>query len=158
MKRHISLEFPDDGLIAGVEMLDELAPETCAAMRRLADAKLELVAVHAAFTGRELSIRIPAEVASTVRGLATPPENQTLFPIPGDVLWSHLPPYAWSGIAEPLFDLGIFYGRDSRLLLPVGWVPGNRFGQIELKDLPALARLATETQLKGAKRVILSVT
>jgi hypothetical protein len=147
------LEFPDDGLTARARFLDKLAPSTCAAMRRLASLEPDLLAVHAAFTGRELSVRIPAELASRVDGLITPPENQTLFPIPGDLVWSHLPAYAWSGVSETLLDLGIFYGRDSRLLLPVGWLPGNRFAEIVPDDLPPLAKLAAETQVKGAKRV-----
>jgi hypothetical protein len=147
------LDFPDDGLTARARFLDALAPATCAAVRSLLSLEPDLLAVHAAFTGRELSIRIPAELAQRVDGLITPPENQTLFPIPGDLIWSHLPAYAWSGVTEPLFDLGVFYGRDSRLLLPVGWLPGNRFAEILPDDLPPLARLAAETQLRGAKRV-----
>jgi hypothetical protein len=151
------LDFPDDGLTGRARFLDELAPSTCAALRRLVSLEPELLAVHAAFTGRELSIRIPADLASRVDGLVTPPENQTLFPLPGDLIWSHLPAYAWSGVTEHLFDLGVFYGRDSRLLLPVGWLPGNRFAEILPEDLPALARLAAETQLEGAKRVRLRI-
>jgi len=151
--RSLVLDFPDDGLTARARFLDELAPSTCAAMRRLASTAPELLGVHAAFTGRELSIRIPLELALQAGDLVTPPENQTLFPIPGDLVWSHLPAFAWSGVTEPLFDLGVFYGRDSRLLLPVGWVPGNRFAEILPDDLPELARLAAETQIKGAKRV-----
>jgi hypothetical protein len=114
-----------------------------------------LLAVHAAFTGRELSVRIPAELASRLDDPDVPPENQTLFPIPGDLIWAQLPPYAWTGVAEPLYDLGIFYGRDSRLLLPVGWVAGNRFAEILPDHLPALARLAARTQIEGARRLIL---
>jgi Protein of unknown function (DUF3830) len=151
------LDFVDDGLTARARFLDQLAPSTCSAMRKLASMAPDLLAVHAAFTGRELSVRISQELASRIDGLATPPENQTLFPIPGDLVWSHLPPYAWSGVTEPLFDLGIFYGRDSRLLLPVGWLPGNRFAEIFRDDLPALAKLAAETQVKGAKRVRLQL-
>jgi hypothetical protein len=149
----LMLDFPDEGLTARAHFLDELAPSTCAAMRRLASLMPDLLAVHAAFTGRELSVRIPLELALRVDGPVTPPENQTLFPIPGDLVWSHLPAYAWSGVAEPLFDLGVFYGRDSRLLLPVGWLPGNRFAEIFPDDLPPLAKLAAEAQVKGAKRV-----
>src|SRR5579884_3655883 len=149
------LDFPDDGFSARARFLDELAPVTCAAIRRLVALEPELLAVHAAFTGRELSIRIPSELASQLDGLATPTENQPLFPIPGDLVWAHLPPYAWTGVTEPLFDLGVFYGRDSRLLLPVGWLPGNRFAEILAEDLPALASLAARTQIEGAKRLIL---
>jgi hypothetical protein len=153
--RQLVLEFPDDAFVARARFLDELAPATCVALRRLAALTPELQAIHAAFTGRELSLRVPAAFESRVAGLATPPENQTLFPIPGDLVWSHLPPFAWSGIAEPLFDLGIFYGRDSRLLLPVGWLPGNRFAEIDREDLAPLAQLAARTQLEGARRVVL---
>jgi hypothetical protein len=153
--RLLEIEFPDEGLIAQARLLDELAPRTCAVIWELAGLAPQLVAVHAAFTGRELSVRIPAELALQAGDPKVPPENQTLFPIPGDLIWAQLPPYAWSGVTEPLYDLGIFYGRDSRLLLPVGWVAGNRFAEILPNHLPALARLAARTQMEGAKRLIL---
>ncbi len=56
---------------------------------------------------------------------------------------------------EPIYDLGVFYGRDSRLLLPVGWVPGNRFAQVEGDDLVALADVAARAQTEGKKQLIL---
>ena len=153
--RLLAIEFPKEGLVARARLLDDLAPRTCAAMWELAGHSAELLAVHAAFTGRELSVRIPADLASRIGDPDLPPENQTLFPIPGDLVWAALPPYAWSGVAEPLYDLGIFYGRDSRLLLPVGWVAGNRFAEILPEDLPPLARLGARTQVEGARRLIL---
>ena len=154
--RLLEIDFPTEGLVVQARLLDELAPRTCAAIWELAGLAPELLGVHAAFTGRELSVRIPADVAIQVDGLDTlPPENQTVFPIPGDLIWAHLPPYAWSGVTDPLFDLGIFYGRDSRLLLPVGWIAGNRFAGIVPDQLPMLATLAARTQIEGAKRLIL---
>ncbi|MBV9280526.1 MAG: DUF3830 family protein [Chloroflexi bacterium] len=163
--RLLAIEFPAEGQPGShpegtrirARLLEELAPRTCAALWQLAALSPELLGVHAAFTGRELSVRIPPDIAARVGSLdALPPENQTLFPIPGDLVWAQLPPYAWSGVAEPLYDLGIFYGRDSRLLLPVGWVAGNRFAEVLPADLPALAALAARTQIEGARRLILS--
>jgi hypothetical protein len=162
--RLLAIEFPAEGHLGSrpeftrvrARLLEELAPRTCAALWQLAALNPELLGVHAAFTGRELSVRIPPDIAAQVDGLdGLPPENQTLFPIPGDLVWAQLPPYAWSGVAEPLYDLGIFYGRDSRLLLPVGWIPGNRFAEVLPDDLPALAALAARTQIEGARRLIL---
>jgi len=156
LTRLLEIEFPAERVAVRARLLDELAPRTCDAIWELAALAPELLAVHAAFTGRELSVRIPVDLANRVEMLlALPPENQTLFPIPGDFIWSQLPPYAWTGIKEPLYDLGIFYGRDSRLLLPVGWLAGNRFAEILADDLPALAALSAQTQMEGAKRLVL---
>src|SRR5947209_5238226 len=105
LERLIEIEFPDDGLRARARLLDDLAPRTCAAVWDIAGAEPELRGVHAAFTGRELSIRIPVEIAERSGSIDCPPENQTLFPIPGDLVWAQLPPYAWTGVKEPLYDL-----------------------------------------------------
>jgi Protein of unknown function (DUF3830) len=154
--RFLEIDFPHERVLVRARLLEDLAPRTCAAIWRLAARAPQLLGVHAAFTGRELSVRVPANLASQVDGLdALPPENQTLFPIPGDLIWSQLPPYTWTGVAEPLYDLGIFYGRDSRLLLPVGWLPGTRFAEVLPDDLPALAQLAARSQVEGAKPLIL---
>jgi hypothetical protein len=154
--RALEIDFPGEGVTVRARLLDELAPRTCSAIWELAARSPELTGVHAAFTGRELSVRIPLDVAMRVEGIDTlPPENQTLFPIPGDLIWARLPPYAWSGVSEPLYDLGIFYGRDSRLLLPVGWIAGNRFAEVLPDHLPALAEVAARSQIEGAKRLII---
>src|SRR5947209_17131665 len=101
--RLLEIELPNEGLIAHARLLDNLAPCTCAAVWELAAFAPELLAVHAAFTGRELSVRIPLELASRLDQPDVPPEHQTLFPIPGDLVWVHLPPYAWPGLAEPRY-------------------------------------------------------
>lgn len=152
--RFLEIDFPHDGVTVRARLRDDLAPHTCAAMWELAAVEPSLRGVHAAFTGRELSVRIPADLVAQIGGIDVPPECQTLFPIPGDLIWAYLPPYAWAGVSEPLYDLGIFYGRDSRLLLPVGWVAGNRFGEILPEHLPALAGLAVRAQIEGAKHLI----
>lgn len=153
--RFVEISFPDEATVVRARLLDDLAPQTCEAIWSLAALSPELRGVHAAFTGRELSVPVPAHFIDEMGGIDIPMENGTLFPIPGDLVWAQLPAYAWTGVKEPLYDLGIFYGRDSRLLLPVGWVTGNRFGEVVPEHLPELATLCARTQLEGAKRVIL---
>jgi len=154
--RWIELDFYQEGVRVRARLLTELAPATCEAIWRLAGLQPTLTGVHAAFTGRELSVRIPKDIAAQAGGLeALPPENQTVLPLPGDLVWAYLPPYAWGGVPEPIYDLGIFYGRDSRLFLPVGWVPGNRFAQVDSDDLAALADVASRAQVEGKKMLIL---
>lgn len=156
VERWLELDFFEEGIRVRARLLTRLAPVTCEAMWRLAGLEPALTGVHASFTGRELSVRVPTDVAERAGGLdALPPENQTILPLPGDLVWAYLPPYAWSGVPEPIYDLGVFYGRDSRLLLPVGWVPGNRFAQVEGDDLVALADVAARAQTEGKKQLIL---
>lgn len=154
-QRRIQLDFYEEGIRVTARLLPDLAPVTAEAIWNLAALEPKLVGVHAAFTGRELSVRVPTEAAEQVPGLdALPPENQTVLPLPGDLVWAYLPPYAWSGVAEPIFDLGVFYGRDSRILLPMGWVPGNRFAQVEEDDLAALADVCSRAQTEGKKLLV----
>lgn len=155
VERRIQLDFYEEGIRVTARLLPKLAPVTCEAIWDLAALEPKLVGVHAAFTGRELSVRIPMEAAEQVPGMdALPPENQTVLPLPGDLVWAYLPPYAWSGVSEPIFDLGVFYGRDSRILLPVGWVPGNRFAEVEAEDLAALADVCSRAQTEGKKLLV----
>jgi hypothetical protein len=103
------------------------------------------------FTGRELSFPIPPDRIDQ-KALDIPPENQTVFPVPGDLIWNGYYPYQWQGVPHPVYDFGIFYGRDSRLLLPVGWRPSNHVGCIR-ENLPAFAEVAARCQTEGKKRL-----
>jgi hypothetical protein len=151
MKR-IRITFVEEKVSAVAELLDGQAPETCRCIWELLAAPFENLAVHAMWTGRELSLGIPADCFANDEGLKVPPENQTVIPIPGDLIWNAYPPYQWQGNPKPVYDFGIFYGRDSRLLLPVGWRPSNRFGQIT-ENLEEFAKMAARVQLEGRKKL-----
>jgi len=154
-RKRIKLTFLKENVSAVAELLFDLAPKTCRCIWELLKSPVEGQAIHAMWTGRELSFPIPAARFPNDEGLAVPPENQTVIPIPGDLIWNAYHPYQWQGNPEAVYDFGIFYGRDSRLLLPVGWRPSNRFGSI-VDNLEAFAVVCALCQREGFKSLQLS--
>jgi hypothetical protein len=152
MMKRIKLSFVKEHVSAIALLLEDNAPETCRCIWDLLQEPLEQNAVHAMWTGRELSYPIPADKFPDNEGLKVPPENQTVIPVPGDLIWNAYAPYQWQGNPKPIYDFGIFYGRDSRLLLPVGWRPSNRFGCI-IENLDPFAAVCARCQREGEKRI-----
>ena len=150
--RKIKMTFTKEKVSAVAVLLDEQAPATCGCMWTMLETPYEGSAVHAMWTGRELSLPIPPDRFPADEGLKLPPENQTVIPIPGDLIWNGYGPYQWQGNPNPVYDFGIFYGRDSRLFLPVGWRPSNRFGRID-ENLDEFARVAALCQTEGRKTI-----
>ncbi len=147
----IELLFIDEGVAARATLLEDKAPSVCRMLWRAMEPPFEGMGVHAMFTGREISFPLgPDRIEEAA--LALPPENQTLFPIPGDLVWNAYHPYQWQGVPEPVYDFGIFYGRDSRILLPTGWRPSTHFGCID-ENLDEFAAVAARCQLEGRKRL-----
>lgn len=149
--RKISLIFVDTDVSAIAVLLDDKAPETCKFIWESLESALEGFAIHAMWTGRELSFSIPPDRVDK-KALNLPPENQIVLPIPGDLIWNAYQPYQWQGVPRPVYDFGIFYGRDSRLLLPIGWRPSNHFGCIT-ENLEAFAEVAALCQSEGKKKI-----
>lgn len=150
MKR-LKLEFVDEKVSAIVQLLDDKAPETCRLIWDILESPLDGMVVHAMFTGRELSFTPPNDRVPE-RALQLPPENQIVLPIPGDLVWNGYRPYEWQGLPYPVYDLGIFYGRDSRLLLPVGWRPSAHIGVV-VENLANFASVSARCQTEGKKEL-----
>ena len=150
--KQIKLSFVEENISALAVLLEDQAPETCRCIWELLKDPLEQNAIHAMWTGRELSYPVPAKMFPNDEGLRIPPENQTVIPIPGDLIWNAYASYQWQGNPNPVYDFGIFYGRDSRLLLPVGWRPSNRFGRIT-ENLDSFAAMCARCQREGEKRI-----
>lgn len=143
----------EGGPTAIARLLVEQAPATTDAIWHLLAEPLTMTGVHAMWTGPEISLQVPPDRAH--EALAhLPPENQTVFPEAGDLVWAYLPPYAYGGMPDPLYDIGLFYGPHGRIFLPVGWVPANRFARLE-GDFTAFAEACRRFRLTGARRVTL---
>lgn len=155
MERRIEIAFVDEGVSAVASLLSNMAPRTCDCIWQLLATPVEGLGIHAMWTGREISFPIPPDRFPKDEGLMVPPENQTVIPMPGDLIWNAYQPYQWQGNPKPVYDFGIFYGRDSRLLLPVGWRPSNRFGTI-IENLDEFAEVSARCQREGRKLIRLS--
>lgn len=154
-ERKIQISFVDEGVTAVALLLVDMAPKTCDCIWELLETPVEGLGIHAMWTGREISFPIPADRFPKDEGLSVPPENQTVIPLPGDLIWNAYRPYEWQGNPKPVYDFGIFYGRDSRLLLPVGWRPSNRFGMI-VENLEDFADVCARCQREGRKTIRLT--
>jgi len=70
--------------------------------------------------------------------------------VPGDLIWNAYYPYQWQGVPRPVYDFGIFYGRDIRIFLPMTWRPSNHFGSI-VENLQEFAEICDNCQSEGKK-------
>ncbi|TFB08499.1 DUF3830 family protein [Candidatus Atribacteria bacterium MT.SAG.1] len=149
--RKIKITFVEENVSAVAVLLDEKAPKTCDMIWKLLESPVENYGVHAKWTGAEISFGIPADRLPQKSGFV-PPENQTVIPIPGDLIWNAYEPYQWLGNPLPVYDFGIFYERESRLFLPGGWRPSNRFGEIR-ENLEEFAIMCARCQTEGKKLI-----
>ncbi|MEE8587674.1 MAG: DUF3830 family protein [Acidobacteriota bacterium] len=149
--REIRFVFLESGISAAAALLEDKAPRTCAALWEQLAEPLELTGTHAMWTGPEVSMQIPPGLARTELS-ELPPENLTVFPQPGALLWACMPAYAFGGHPEPIFDIGLFYGPQGRLFLPMGWVPCNHFAQLQ-GDWDAFQDACRRTRTEGAQRL-----
>jgi hypothetical protein len=147
MTRHIRIREPNSGLDARVLLLDDLAPRTAEALWQLAGAGGAHEAIHAMWTGPEISCPIPASSVPAAAALAggLPLENATSFPEEGEIAVVYAPANTWKG--QPPFafiDVGVFYGRGGRLLMPMGWIQASVCARVVPEELAA-ARSACQT-------------
>lgn len=154
MPRHIEITLEQRGASCVAELLDSLAPRTCAAIW---DAlPLGRDAFHGKYARNEVYTLVD-DFAAEPPGL----ENTTITPIPGDVcaFWFSgqelaSPSHGYSDDRRPdpdahIVDLAFFYERNNLLLNPdVGWVPGNVFATI-VDGLDRMAAASADMFLRG---------
>ena len=134
----IHITEPNSGLDVTADLLADRAPENVAFLWGLLAQPCAIPALHAIWTGPEISCPVPdASLSAEQRAQALPLENATIHPQPGDVVLAWLPARMWGGGPAPVFDIGLFYGPGARMLLPVGWLAGSVIGRVT--DPAALA-------------------
>jgi hypothetical protein len=151
--RKIELIYPEYGVRAVAELLEDQAPKTCEAIWKGLERPLNGKGLHAMFCGREVMVEMPDE-NKTFDPLAIPPENQTCFPIPGDILWYYFAPRQECGFPSEIYDIAIIYGRDTRMIMPLGWVPGNLFATIT-ENLKEFADVCSRVRSEGVKDIVI---
>ena len=156
MKQFIT-EFPDDNKIVKYDLLFDKAPKTCEAIWEVIEEPIEITVKHAMYTGKEISAQLPPDDQKTNDLLYDPkPENLTCFPLPGDVLFTFMPEYAFGGAPVPIFDIGLFYGRDARTFFPMGWLPGHLIAQASSSvDLETLQAVGQAISQHGQQKMII---
>lgn len=149
------IEFPEHDMTLQVELFADKTPTTASNFLKLLEkGPLEVTGKHAMYTGKEISIQLSRELCENTSLHDPPKENLTCFPQPGDILFTFMPEYAWGGVPSPIYDIGLFYGRDARTFFPMGWLPGNLFARVREADLQKLGVLGEKTHTEGAQRII----
>ena len=142
--KKIKLTFVEEGISAIAVLLEDKAPQTARMIWDLLETPMENDAIHAMFTGRELSFGVPNDRVDESTIFDLPPENQTMFPLPGSLIWNAYQPYQWLGTPRAVYDFGIFYGPESRILLPPAGRPPPE---------PPFAACCARCQREGVKKI-----
>jgi hypothetical protein len=149
--RAIRIREHRSGLDATARLLDERAPANAAFLWDLLTESRTIPAIHAMWTGPEISAPVPEGwLDETVRAAGLPLENSTIMPQPGEIVVTFLAPRVWGGGPAPVFDIGLFYGPAARLLFPIGWQPGSVAARIAAADLAEVAAACGRIRQGGA--------
>ncbi len=158
MLRHVRVSEPSSGLSCRFRLLDDRAPRSAQALWVLAGQGGSYDAIHAMWTGPEISCPIPAAAFPAEAGLdRLVLENATSFPEAGDLAvvyagensWKGQPPFAF-------FDIGLFYGAGARLLMPMGWVMASVCAEVIPEDLAQYRAGCGVIRRNGACRLTFS--
>jgi hypothetical protein len=152
MPRMLRFTYVESGVSGRVALHETLAPRTVATIWDALAQPITELAFHAMFAGPEIMIGLPPS-AQTFDPRAVPPENQTVIPTPGDVLWFYQGPNMMKGLPDEFWEIGMFYGDGGRVFGPLGWTPVTMFGRMLAEDLPVFAKECADIRLRGAKRL-----
>jgi hypothetical protein len=155
MTRHIRVTEPVSGLDCRFLLLDHRAPRTAAALWALAGLGGDHEAMHAMWTGPEISCPVPVSAFPPDADLDDlPAENATSYPAAGDVGVVHAPANAWKGMPPfAIFDIGLFYGPGARLLMPMGWVMASVCAEVVPDDAEAYRAACVAIRRAGVCRL-----
>lgn len=147
---HLRIQSAASGLDVSADLLPGKAPANVAFLQRYLASPRVIPAIHAMWTGPEISCPVPpAHLAGADYAGPLPPENATLNPQPGDVVLAYVPARMWGGNPDPIFDIGLFYGPGARMLFPIGWLAGSVVAQVRPDQRPALAEACGRIRRTG---------
>ena len=152
MNRIIRFTEPRSGLSARCALFDDKAPHSAEFLWQLAQTRPTHDAIHAMWTGPELSCPLsaavlPEELAQT----DMPLENASSFPQAGEIVLAYASSGSIKGIPPgAFFDLGIFYGDGGRLYFPFGWLMANICAEIVPEDLAGSQSSIKQIRNNGA--------
>lgn len=155
--RQILITEPNSQLSATCDLLDEQAPASAGFVWQLAGTGQSIDAMHAIWTGPELSCPLPASaLPDELASRLVPEENATSYPAAGELVLASIPAGSIQGLPPGnFFDLGLFYGPGGRLLMPFGWIKANVCARVIAADLEHLKSSMNAIRRNGACRISL---
>lgn len=158
MPRLIEVREAHSELHVRFVLLDELAPASAQVLWTLSEPGSRYEAIHAIWTGPEISCPIDVSargIPIDVAGL--PLENATSFPAAGDVALVAIPRGRWKDIPRAdIIDLGFFYGDGARLLMPMGWIFASVCARVIPEDMSRYAAACRKIRTNGACQLLFS--
>lgn len=158
MARHIHVREARSGLDVRFALLDELAPASTEVLWTLSATGASYQAIHAIWTGPEISCPIDvSEYPLTIDVARIPLENATSFPAAGDMVLVAAPRGRWNKMPPvDIVDLGFFYGDGGRLLMPMGWIMGSVCARVVPDDLQLYRTACQKIRAGGSCHLVLS--
>jgi hypothetical protein len=152
--RQIRVTEPGSGLDCRLSLLDDRAPRSAETLWILAGLGGAYDAIHAMWTGPEISCPVPASVfPPELAADPAPAENATSFPEAGDIAVVWAPVNSFKGQPFAFFDVGLFYGQGARLMMPMGWVMASVCAQVAPEDFEAYRAGCMAIRRAGACRL-----
>ncbi len=145
----LAFTFVDEKVTTLVDLHQDLAPVTCKTIWDACAKPIRALAFHAAFAGPEIMVGVPPE-AQSFDPRAVPPENQTVRPGAGDVLWFYQAKNMMKGLSDELWEIGLFYDDGGSTFGPLGWTPVTIFGKAR-EGLDGFAKSCRGIRMTGAK-------
>lgn len=145
------LKFVDADVTGTITLYWDTAPETCKALWGALQKPIRWRATHAMFSGPEIMMGLPEE-ARNFDPTKLPPENQTVLPDAGELLWFYQPKNFFKIDPTEFWEIGLFYAAGGRTFGPTGWIPCTYFGKMT-ENLEGVAEQCRLIRIEGAKLV-----
>jgi hypothetical protein len=150
-EQRLYLRFVEADVQGIISLYRNEAPRTCEAILGALAKPIRWPATHAMFSGPEIMMGLPEE-ARNFDPTALPPENQTIQPEAGELLWFYQPKNFFKIDPTEFWEIGMFYGVGGRTFGPTGWIPCTYFGRMT-ENLEAVAEQCRLIRTEGAKVV-----
>lgn len=129
----------------------DTAPVTAKAIWDALETPIRVTASHAIFSGPEIMMGLP-QTHHNFDPTKLPPENQTVMPEPGDMLWFYQPKNFFKIDPDEFWEIGMFYGVGGRTFGPTGWIPVTYFAKMT-EGLEAIADQCRLIRKEGIKEI-----
>jgi len=150
-QQQLYLKFVEADETGIIDLYLDHAPQTCKALWGALESPIQWRATHAIFSGPEIMMGLP-ENARNFDPTQLPPENQTVLPEAGELLWFYQPKNFFKIDPTEFWEIGLFYDVGGRTFGPTGWIPCTYFGKMN-HNLENIAKQCRLIRQEGAKLV-----
>jgi hypothetical protein len=149
--KKLYLKFVDAKVEGIISLYWDNAPETTKAIWGALEKPIRWQTTHAIFSGPEIMMGLPEENRN-FDPTKLPPENQTVLPEPGELLWFYQPKNFFKIDPTEFWEIGMFYDVGGRTFGPTGWISCTYFGRMT-ENLENVAKQCRLIRTEGAKTV-----